>query len=138
MFAEEHHLENVNFHGHTKEIISVWKENHAIMMPSFMEGLPLALVGAMICGRVPIVTDIGAHREVIEDNVSGFIASEPTVEALDEAFERVWERLEDWETIGQNARKAILQITPEDPVDQFIKKLDQMLKYPPQPPSPSP
>ena len=90
--AADYHLKNVTFHGYTYDIPGVWKMNHAILMPSFMEGLPLALVGAMICGRVPVVTDIGAHGEVIEDNISGFIASEPTVDALDEALERAFQR----------------------------------------------
>jgi glycosyltransferase involved in cell wall biosynthesis len=123
MQAADYKMKNVTFHGHTNEILNVWRENHAILMPSFMEGLPLALVGAMICGRVPVVTDIGAHREVIDDNISGFIASEPTVVALDEAFERAFKRSADWKDIGQNARKAILQILPEDPVDHFISQL---------------
>jgi glycosyltransferase involved in cell wall biosynthesis len=121
-------MKNVIFHGHTFDILSVWRENHAILMPSFMEGLPLALVGAMICGRVPIVTDIGAHREVIKDNFSGFISAEPTVEALDEACERAYQKKEEWETIGQKARRTILENFPEDPVATFIEQLAPFVK----------
>jgi glycosyltransferase involved in cell wall biosynthesis len=126
--AADYKMKNVTFHGHTNDILNVWKENHVIFMPSFMEGLPLALVGAMICGRVPVVTDIGAHREVIEDNISGFVALEPTVEALDEALERAFKRSADWEAIGQNARNAILQRVPEDPVDHFISQLNPFIE----------
>jgi glycosyltransferase involved in cell wall biosynthesis/uncharacterized coiled-coil DUF342 family protein len=126
--AADYKMNNVTFHGHTNNILSVWKENHAILMPSFMEGLPLALVGAMICGRVPVVTDIGAHSEVIDDNISGFIAAEPTMEALDEALERAFKRSADWEEIGQNARDAILQILPQDPVDHFIGQLNPFIE----------
>jgi glycosyltransferase involved in cell wall biosynthesis len=124
---DDNAMKNVTFHGHTSDILSVWRENHAILMPSFMEGLPLALVGAMICGRVPIVTDIGAHREVIQDNFSGFIAAEPTVEALDEACERAYQKKEEWETIGGKARRTILENFPEDPVAAFIDQLAPVL-----------
>lgn len=116
-------LKNVTFHGHTNDIKSVWKENHAILLPSFMEGLPLVLVGAMLCGRVPILTDIGAHKEVVDDNISGFIAIKPTVDALDEALERAWKNAENWEEIGKNARQKILSIVPEDPINDFISKI---------------
>ena len=121
--ARDYKMTNVSFHGHTNDILAVWKENHAIMLPSFMEGLPLALVGAMICGRVPIVTDIGAHREVIDNNISGFIAAYPTVEALDDAMERAYQRFLEWEEIGGKAKEKILSIIPKDPIDDFISKI---------------
>jgi SAM-dependent methyltransferase len=88
-----------------------------------MEGLPLALVGALICGRVPIVTDIGAHSEVIDDNITGFIAKMPTIESLDEALERAFQKSEMWEDIGRKSREKILSIIPDDPIDDFISKI---------------
>ena len=89
-----------------------------------MEGLPLVLVGAMICARVPILTDIGAHREVVDDNINGFIAAKPTVEALDEALERAFQKSALWGAMGQKAREKILAYLPaNDPVDDFISKI---------------
>jgi glycosyltransferase involved in cell wall biosynthesis len=89
-----------------------------------MEGLPLVLVGAMICARVPILTDIGAPREIVDDNINGFIAAKPTVDALDEALERAYQKSESWEEIGQKAREKILSyLPPDDPVDDFISKI---------------
>ncbi len=127
--ALEYHLNNVTFHGHIDDITSVWKKNHAIFMPSFMEGLPLALVGAMLCERVPIVTNIGSHSEVIDDNISGFIANYPTVEALDEALERAFQKSAGWKKIGIKARMSILTFLPQsDPVDDFISKIMLTLK----------
>ena len=120
---KDYNLKNVTIHGHSNDILAVWKENHAILLPSFMEGLPLALVGALICARVSIVTDIGAHREVIDDNVCGFIAEKPTIEALDEALERAYQKSNMWEEIGNKARKKILSIIPQDPIDDFISKI---------------
>ncbi|MEO7841488.1 MAG: glycoside hydrolase family 99-like domain-containing protein [Anaerolineales bacterium] len=117
-------LHNVFFHSHTPDLLAIWRENHAIFMPSFMEGLPLVLVGAMICARVPILTDIGAHREVVDDNINGFIAAKPTVEALDEALERAYKKSAMWENMGKKARGKILSYLPfNDPVDDFISKL---------------
>jgi len=89
-----------------------------------MEGLPIVLVGAMICARVPILTDIGAHREVVDDNINGFIAEKPTIKAIDEALERAFQKSPAWEEIGQKARLRILSYLPStDPVDDFISKI---------------
>jgi glycosyltransferase involved in cell wall biosynthesis len=122
--AKTYQLSNVFFHKHTHDLLTIWRDNHAIFMPSFMEGLPLVLVGAMICARVPILTDIGAHREVVDDNINGFIASKPTVESLDEALERAYQKSAMWESMGKKAREKILSyLPPNDPVDDFISKL---------------
>lgn len=122
--VKKHRLKNVFFHEKTHDLITIWHANHAIFMPSFMEGLPLVLVGAMICARVPILTDIGAHREVVDDNVNGFIAAEPTVEALDEALERAYQQSAMWEEMGRKAREKILSYLPADnPVGDFISKI---------------
>lgn len=121
--VKKYNLNNVTFHGHTNKILEVWKKNHAVLFPSFMEGLPLVLVGAMLCSRIPILTDIGAHSEVVKDNINGFIAKQPTVEALDEALERAYAVSQNWEEIGEKTRQSILNYLPEDPIEHFIKQL---------------
>ena len=55
----------------------IWAANHVLVMPSRFEGLPLAMVEAMLCARPVIATDIAGHREVIEDGVTGFLADAP-------------------------------------------------------------
>jgi len=117
-------LDNIKFFPKVSDLLTIWRENHIILMPSFMEGLPIVLVGAMLCGRVPIVTDIGGHAEVVEDNVSGFIALKPTIEDLDNALSRAMSCIDELEKIGRKARQSILDFLPADPVEDFLRKLD--------------
>jgi glycogen synthase len=77
----------------------------------------------MFYGRVPIVTDIGGHREVVEDGTSGFIAAEPTAESVDTALEKAWQNLGDWKKIGRRARESMLRFAPADPVADLVEKL---------------
>jgi len=116
-------LGRVRFVARTPELMQIWRDNHGILMASFMEGLPIVLVGAMICARVPILTDVGGHREVVQDSECGFIANATTVEDLDDALERAWQRRFEWEAIGQRARQRILDYLPDDPVQDFVGKL---------------
>jgi glycosyltransferase involved in cell wall biosynthesis/chromosome segregation ATPase len=121
--VDSYGLKNVKIHSRTPDILGIWKENHAILMTSFMEGLPIVLVGAMMCGRVPILTDIGGHKEVVIDNQCGFIASKPTLDDIDEALTRAVKRQKEWKEIGAKARQRILEYLPEDPVGNFAEKI---------------
>ena len=92
--------ERVLFHGRVSDIRDVWRRNHMLLMPSHMEGMPLAVVEAMLCGRPCVATDVGGVSEWIEDGRSGFIAAAATEKALDLALERAWQERERWEAIG--------------------------------------
>ncbi len=120
----------VRFVPRVPDVVDIWRENHAILMASYMEGLPIVLVGAMMCARVPILTDVGAHREVVVDGETGFLSTETSVAGLDEALERAWQRRGEWESIGARARAAILAHVPEDPVGDFIARLRGCLAGP--------
>ena len=104
-------LENyVTFHGRVSNIRDVWSRNHALLMPSRMEGMPLAVVEAMLCGRPVVVTDVGGSREWIEEGRQGFIAETPTVEAFGRAMERAWEVRADWDEIGYQAHEKAMKL----------------------------
>ena len=105
----------------------IWKHNHAILLASRMEGQSLAMIGAMIAGRVPIVTAVGGSAEVIQDKETGFLAATPSVADLDDAMERAYQRRAEWPQIARAARKSALKIVPQDPVGSFINRILNVL-----------
>ncbi|HEX3600986.1 MAG TPA: glycosyltransferase family 4 protein [Lacipirellulaceae bacterium] len=113
----------VSYGGVSNNIEQLWAEHHGLLLPSRAEGNPLSLVEAMICGRVPITTNLGRAGELIDDNESGFIAAAPTVELLDEAMERAWQRRDDWRIIGQRAAKAIRARHSLRPGEDFAERI---------------
>lgn len=115
-------LEKVNIAGHI-DPSEIWKINHALILTSRYEGLPLALVEAMICGRAGIVTDVSGNPEVITDNENGFLAKAAKAEFVDEALDRAWLRRSEWEEIGKKAKEHIRKIIPSDPVKFFYDEL---------------
>ncbi len=116
-------LKNVDFPGFVSDVESIWKTNHALVLPSRTEGLPLALIEAMMCGRFGIVTNEGGTSEVVEEGRTGFIASAAKVDELDHAMERAWVVREEWESIGKAAGKAVRTMVPLNPVASFTAKL---------------
>jgi glycosyltransferase involved in cell wall biosynthesis len=115
--------ERVSFGGFVDSIERIWSENHVLLMPSRYEGLPLAIIEAMLCERPVLATDVAGHTEVIEDGVTGFIAEFPTVRSVGQALERLWLRRDDLKRIGTLAGSAIRRYVPEDPVAVFVGKL---------------
>jgi len=93
--------------GVSQNIEQLWSEHHGLLLPSRTEGNALSLVEAMMCGRVPITTNVGRAAELIDDNDSGFIAPAATAELLDQVLERAWNRRDDWRAMGQRAAHAI-------------------------------
>lgn len=51
-------------------------------LPSDSEGLSMSLLEAMACGVVPVVTDVGANREVVGDALAGQVVPPGDVRAL--------------------------------------------------------
>jgi glycosyltransferase involved in cell wall biosynthesis len=102
--------DRVVFHGRVEDIRRVWEENHLLVMPSHMEGMPLAMVEAMLCGRPCVATDVGGAMEWIEDGLSGFIAEAATERMLDRALERAWGVKDQWGEIGARAHERALAL----------------------------
>jgi glycosyltransferase involved in cell wall biosynthesis len=116
-------LSNICFAGHTDDIPGFWANHHALVLASRAEGLPLALVEALLAGRPAIVTDIGGNAEMLEDGKTGFVAEAPTVKALDEALERAWRRRDEWAEIGRAAAEHVRRLVPSDPAASFAGAL---------------
>lgn len=120
-------LDNVKIEGHVPPE-EIWKTNHALVLASRYEGLPLALVEAMLCSRVPIVTSVSGNPEVVSDNVNGFLARAATPEFLDEALERAWQRRESWKDMGIIAGRFIREKVPKDPIAFMCDEISKHVK----------
>jgi glycosyltransferase involved in cell wall biosynthesis len=119
-------INNVRFAGQTEDVSGIWREHHALIMPSRSEGLPLALVEAMMCGRPAVVTNVGGNAEIVEDQVTGFIAAAAAVDALDAALEKAWEKRRGWHEMGRRAAIRIRELVPADPATEFADRLTEI------------
>jgi glycosyltransferase involved in cell wall biosynthesis len=128
--AESLHLNNIHFHGHVNDVRTIWEQNHMLVLPSRFEGLPLALVEAMWCGRPAIVTDVGGNAEVCVDGETGFVAAAAAAKLLDETLERAWNNRHDWQRMGLAARARAEKLIPKDPVGLFCQELQEIAQAP--------
>jgi glycosyltransferase involved in cell wall biosynthesis len=115
-------VQNVSFEGHTRDVIGIWRNHHALVLPSRAEGMPLALVEAMMCGRPGIVTSVGGNAEVVEDRVTGFLAT-PVEDSLDVALEDAWAGRHELREMGRLAAIRIRELVSSNPAQDFAYTL---------------
>lgn len=120
-------LRNVHFRGHTSNVQAIWEQNHMLVLPSRYEGLPLALVEAMWCGRPAVVTDIGGNAELCVDGQTGFVAAAPAAGLVADALERAWNGRDRWPHLGAAGAARVRSLLPEDPVGDFCGQLEVSL-----------
>jgi glycosyltransferase involved in cell wall biosynthesis len=118
--------DRVQFQGFASDIVEVWANHHALILPSRSEGLPLAVVEAMLCGRICIVTDVAGNRELLEDNITGFVAKAAVPDLVDEALERAWRRRHEWQDMGKVAAQSVRKSVPPDPVSAFVSLISSL------------
>lgn len=114
----------VTLHGRVKDIRKVWIINHILLMPSHMEGMPLAVVEAMICARACITTDVGGILEWIDHDVNGFVADAATVNSYGKVLEYTWTKKNQWEVMGKAAHEKAISIYDPTPGESLLKLVE--------------
>jgi glycosyltransferase involved in cell wall biosynthesis len=112
----------VGFAGH-RSVREIWATNHVLVMPSRHEGMPLAMVEALLCARPVLATDVAGHADIIEDGINGFLAEAPTSSHVAIALERLWAKRAVLEDMGKQGAARIRELVPRDPAQVFAEKL---------------
>lgn len=70
------------------ELPALYSACDFIAIPSAFEGMPNVLLEAAACGAVPLVSDAGAMRDVVQDGVTGFVFQAENRRAAGDATRR--------------------------------------------------
>jgi glycosyltransferase involved in cell wall biosynthesis len=67
---------NVVFEGYVDDPSHFFQRSKTIVMPSVSEGLPTAMLEAMACGCVPVVSDVGNISDIIHNGYNAYIVQD--------------------------------------------------------------
>ena len=104
--------EHVRWLGFVPEPMKVYHALDVLVLPSRVEGLPLAMLEAMACGVIPIASDVGGVCEVIEDASMGWLIPPGQVEPIVAAMSAV-------ASLTASQRDAFRSRLPEHVRSQF-------------------
>lgn len=88
-------------------VAEVLAQAHALVLPSFAEGVPVVLMEAMAAGRPVIATQVAGVSELVETEVNGLIVPPGHLDALINALETIASDPAKRERMGQNGRDKV-------------------------------
>lgn len=120
---EELHLEDTcqlvgTVHGLRKS--QLLSEASLFVLPSYNEGLPMAILEALAAGLPVVATPVGGIPEVIEDGYNGFLVTPGDVEALAEKLAILANDRHLREVMGRRSREIAEQ---ELDVEPYVERL---------------
>lgn len=102
-------------------ILSELNAAHALLMPSFAEGLPMVIMEAMAAGRLTIATYIAGIPELVLPRETGWLVPAGDADALAEAMREMAETAP--ETLAQMAQTARTRVLARHDVAREAAKL---------------
>ena len=99
------------------------KDSDVFVMPSFYEGLPMALLECMSFGVVPVVTDVGSIGEYVKDGENGKIVMIKDTDTIVNAISLMHKDRKLLTKLSENARNTIF--TRLDP-KEYVKSLNMI------------
>jgi len=103
-----------------KELLSFYQSAKVYCQPSLREGLPNTLCEAMLCGCVPVATNVGGTITALGD--VGVLVPSHNVDALVEGIEKALAMSEEE---GRKGRARILALFPQEKRETELVRLIQ-------------
>lgn len=104
------------------ELQQAFRDAHAFVLPSFNEGLPMAILEALGWGLPVISTPVGGIPEVIIDGHNGLLVAPGDADALCDALCRMALAGESNEVLSRNARRSAEPYR----VETYLQKLREL------------
>lgn len=94
---------------HREDMPSVFSKATIVVLASYREGLPKALLEAAACGKPLIATDVPGCREIVTHGINGFLVPPRNPAALASAIDSLLHNSALRVKMGQAGREAVLR-----------------------------
>jgi glycosyltransferase involved in cell wall biosynthesis len=113
----------ISWLGEVSDIRPIMAESDVVVLPSYREGIPRALLEAAAMAKPIITTDAVGCKEVVDDEVNGLLVPVKDAPALARAMERMIDDPEMRKRMGKAGRKKVERKFDEKIVIQKILKI---------------
>lgn len=101
------------------------KECDVFLLPSFFEGLPMALIETMSLGEIPVVTNVGSISSLVEDNVNGLFIQVKNGDDIVEKIKLLIHNAELRQRLSGSAQNTVFALYDDK---AYINKLNTLYK----------
>lgn len=119
----------IQYLGSTKDIRRFIKNADCIVLPSYREGVPRAILEAMSMEKPIITTDVAGCRETVVEETNGLLVPAKDSLALAEAMTQLYNlSKEEIELMGKNSREFVLnRFDDKIIVSKYLSLLNEIL-----------
>ena len=96
---------NVVLKGYIKDVALELENTNLVVLPSYREGFPKALIEASACGRAIVTTDVPGCREAVEHKKNGLLVPKENPYELAKAVRYLIENKNERREMGLKSRK---------------------------------
>lgn len=101
---------SIEYFGATDDVRPFIERAHCVVLPSYREGAPRALIEAASMGRPLVTTDVPGCRAVVDDGVTGYLCAVKDSAALANAMKRVADlSREERSAMGKASRRKMVE-----------------------------
>lgn len=116
------------------QLAALFREQDVLVLPSFLEGMPLVVGEAMACGLPVVVTATGADQ-IVRDGTDGFIVPLRDPDAICESWTRLQQSPELRRSMGENARRRAEAFTWQAYRGRVVQTIARICDLPPTAPA---
>lgn len=138
-FSEENYTDRIKtlesngylkYHGQQSDVHSYIKKAHAVVLPSYHEGMANVLLEGLATGRPVIASNIPGCRETFDENISGFGVQPKDVSSLVNALDKFINlSYEKKRTMGLSGRKKVEDSFNRNiVVNAYITEIDSIVE----------
>ena len=106
---EWHRSGVVEYLGEVSDVRPILEKADVVVLPSYREGVPNALLEGLALGRPVITTDVPGCRETVVDKVNGLLVPPRDIPALSEAMRYMITHRERRVEMGREGRKLAVE-----------------------------
>ncbi len=119
---------SVKFLGKRNDVHELLLQSDVFVLPSRREGMPNALMEAMLKGMPCVATNISGCQDLISNSINGLLVPPANVDQLAHAIIYLLGHPNEARAMGQQARKTVCEKLDMDMVaDQYIKLYKHLL-----------
>ncbi len=122
--------EDVEFKGYVdpNKIYLHHQQSDLTIFLSRLEGFGVSLIEAMACGKCVVASNVGGHKELVQDGINGFLVPPEDIDASVNVIVKVIKDNDLRKRIGIAARKTVEEkYNWNDNVQQMIKIYEDIL-----------
>jgi len=103
--------------------LNIIKQSNIFLLPSYFEGLPMALLETMADGIVPIVTNVGSMTSIIKHGINGMFVEKQNYFDLYEKIKIILLDHELFTLMSKNAKNTIIE---NHDISNYIVQLNKI------------